>query len=165
VDADRDGVSPPLDCNDNNAAIRPGARDVPANKVDENCDGRDARLRLLQRTIRAITATYPSGYLTFTSMAVKPERKGDRLRLTCKGRGCDFKRKTIRIKKNARKRSLMKYVRGMELRKGAVVQLRVTRKGTIGRVRTWKVRAPKIPKISDGCLKPGAKRPSRCPRR
>jgi hypothetical protein len=52
----------------------------------------------------------------------------------------------------------------MELRKGAVVQLRVTRAGTIGRVRTWKVRAPKIPKIIDRCAQPGAKKLIRCPR-
>jgi hypothetical protein len=137
---------------------------VRGDKVDQDCKGGPAPYTRLRRDINVITATYPSGYLTFRTMSVQPVRKGDRLQLTCKGRGCDFKRKTIRIKKNARKRSLMKYVGGMELRKGAVVQLRVTRKGTIGRVRTWKVRAPKIPKISDGCLKPGAKRPSRCPR-
>jgi hypothetical protein len=58
----------------------------------------------------------------------------------------------------------MEHVRGMELRKGAVVQLRVTREGTIGRVRTWQVRAPRIPRITDRCLQPGAKKPSRCPR-
>ena len=63
-----------------------------------------------------------------------------------------------------KKRSLMKHVRGMELRKGAVVQLRVTRPGTIGRVRTWRVRAPKIPKIRDRCAQPGAKKLIRCPR-
>jgi hypothetical protein len=164
VDVDRDGVSPPLDCDDNNPAIRPGARDIPGNKIDENCDQRDARLPLLKRRIRAITATYPSGYMTFTSMSVAPARKGDRLRLTCKGKGCDFKRKAIRVKKKSSKRSLMKYVRGMELRKGAVVQLRVTRTGTIGRVRTWKVRAPRIPRIIDRCAQPGAKKLIRCPR-
>jgi hypothetical protein len=52
----------------------------------------------------------------------------------------------------------------MKLRKGAVVQLRVTRRGTIGRVRTWRVRAPKIPKIQDRCAAPGAKKLIRCPR-
>jgi Big-like domain-containing protein/putative metal-binding protein len=42
VDADRDGFFAGQDCNDANAAIRPGATDVPDNGVDENCDGVDA---------------------------------------------------------------------------------------------------------------------------
>lgn len=164
VDADGDGVISTQDCNDSNAAIRPGARDIPGNKVDENCDGKDARLPLLRRAISAVTATYPSGYLEFRTLSVRPVRKGDRIRLTCKGSGCKFKRKSIRVKKNARKRSLMKYVRGMQLRNGAVLQLRVTRPGTIGRVKVVLARAPKVPKINDRCVRPDKKKLIRCPR-
>jgi Tol biopolymer transport system component len=164
VDGDGDGVSPPLDCNDANPAVRPGAKDIRGDKVDQDCVGGDA-LAVLRRSLAGITATYPiSRYTAFTSISVAPARKGDRLRLTCKGKGCDFKRKAIRVKKNARTVSLMKHVRGMKLRKGTVVQLRVTRAGWIGRAKTWKVRAPKIPKITDRCVRPGAKKLIRCPR-
>ena len=42
TDADGDGLDDPADCNDLDKAIRPGARDVPENGVDEDCNGADA---------------------------------------------------------------------------------------------------------------------------
>jgi hypothetical protein len=41
IDADRDGFSSAVDCNDGAASIFPGAPEVFDNGVDENCDGRD----------------------------------------------------------------------------------------------------------------------------
>ena len=42
-DLDKDGVSEPDDCDDGNAAIRPGAADTPDDGVDQDCSGADAR--------------------------------------------------------------------------------------------------------------------------
>jgi hypothetical protein len=42
VDADRDGFLPGRDCDDGDARVHPGAKDVPGNGVDEDCDGLDA---------------------------------------------------------------------------------------------------------------------------
>jgi dipeptidyl aminopeptidase/acylaminoacyl peptidase len=165
LDVDGDGVLRPADCNDNDRTIHPGAKDKPGDKIDQNCDNRDARFRVIQRSIEAFSATYPSSaYTKFTSMTVKPVRKGDRIRLTCKGRGCELGKKSIKVRKNAPKLSLLRHLKGSKLRKGAVVKLRITRPGTIGKIGIWKIRAPKIPTTARACLQPGAKKPSRCPR-
>ena len=39
IDNDKDGFFAGQDCNDGNAAIRPGAVEVKGNRLDENCDG------------------------------------------------------------------------------------------------------------------------------
>jgi hypothetical protein len=39
ADGDGDGYSPPADCDDANAEVYPGAIELPANVIDENCDG------------------------------------------------------------------------------------------------------------------------------
>ena len=163
TDADGDGVSTPTDCNDGNAAVRPGARDVPGDGIDQNCDGRDGRLRVIDRSIAGFWATFAGPYTKFTALTVKPVRKGDTLKLTCKGPGCESKGRTVKVKKGKRKLSMLRYLKGAQLRKGAVVRLRITRPGAIGRVNTWTIRAPQSPKLVRRCVQPGAKKPSRCP--
>ena len=39
IDNDKDGFFAGQDCNDGNAAIRPGAVEIKGNSIDENCDG------------------------------------------------------------------------------------------------------------------------------
>jgi len=41
ADVDGDGACTPTDCDDNNAAVHPGAEDVDGDSIDQNCDGVD----------------------------------------------------------------------------------------------------------------------------
>ena len=40
LDRDGDGFARPIDCNDSKKRIRPNAREIRGNRVDENCDRR-----------------------------------------------------------------------------------------------------------------------------
>ncbi len=163
VDADGDGSSPPADCNDANRAIRPGANDVPGNKIDENCDGRDAPYPKLDSAI-AYTFVHGRNFTRFTSLSIQPARKGSTVRISCTGRGCFTKAKTRKVTKDARKLSLSTLVRRYKLRAGARLEIRVTKPATVGVVRRLTVRSRKrSPTRADLCLKPGAKKPARCP--
>ena len=51
LDRDADGFPVPADCNDANAAIRPGALEVKGNTVDENCDSRAEPFSLLRALV------------------------------------------------------------------------------------------------------------------
>ena len=94
--------------------------------------------------------TYPTpATRVFKSMSVSRVRKGDKIALQLQGqRAARSEVKTIKVKKKARKRSLVKRVKGAKLRNGAVLQLRITHKGTVGQVGTWRIRGDKIPKIA-----------------
>jgi hypothetical protein len=57
---------------------------------------------------------------------------------------------------------LTKFVRKAKLKPGARLEVRVTKSGTIGKVRRITVRSLKLPRIQDLCLTPGARKPGRC---
>ena len=58
---------------------------------------------MIDRSIAGFWATFAGPYTKFTALTVKPVRKGDRLKLTCKGPGCKGKGKTVKVKKDKRK--------------------------------------------------------------
>jgi hypothetical protein len=43
------------------------------------------------------------------------------------------------------------------------VQLLVSHRATVGRATTWKIRAPKSPRVIRSCLPPGKSKLTRCP--
>ncbi|HYI17553.1 MAG TPA: hypothetical protein VD836_02535, partial [Solirubrobacteraceae bacterium] len=105
---------------------------------------------------------FTSSFTVLTRVRVRQVARQDTIKLTCKGRGCGVKKKTVRNKQGT-----VKFTKhfGAErrLRKGTKVRLRITAPNRIGAVVTLKVRKGKDPKITRRCTLPGSSKPrKRC---
>jgi hypothetical protein len=83
---------------------------------------------------------------------------GATVKVTC-SKGCSAKRWTTRPKRSTL--SLARFTR-RSIKVGRSIRIEVTKPGTIGSVKTLKIRSRKVPSVSDRCLPPGAKAPQRC---
>lgn len=93
----------------------------------------------------------------FTSVALRASR-GARVAIRCRGEDCPYKRASRRLRvRRIRLRSLER-----PLGAGTVVELRITKPELVGRFTRIRIRRDRTPRRLDRCLKPGAKKPSRC---
>lgn len=161
VDADKDGVSPPADCNDANPAIRPGAVDVPGDGIDQDCSGRDAVFPELTATTTFVYRARATSTVV-SRIDISRLQGGETARIGCTGKRCPFKVRTFKLKKG--KRSFgPKLLRRRGLRAGTRLSVRVTKPQTIGTSTVLTVRRGKAPRIVRACLQPGATKSSACP--
>ena len=80
------------------------------------------------------------------------------VQVRCRGRGCPYRRRTYRMR-NKRLR-----IRALErnFAAGAVIELRVLKRGRVGKYTRIRIRRGRIPSRMDRCLNPGSTRPRRC---
>lgn len=161
-DKDGDGFAPPLDCNDTKASVHPGAIDIPGNHIDENCDGKDAAFPRITSAIRTSWAVKGSR-LTATSLKAIGVPKGAKIVVTCKGKHCTFKKKTIKLKNKATV-NLLKHLgrHGSHFRAGQTLAVRITATGKVGRYVVFHLKAGKIPKGTVYCTQPGSTKAKKC---
>ncbi len=93
---------------------------------------------------------------------------GSTLKVSCRGRGCPFRRSTKTLASTGSTKSPAKTVMIRRLQQrllygGASVKVLVSRPGEIGKYTRFKIRRGKPPQRSDSCLRPGSTAPVQCP--
>ena len=108
--------------------------------------------------VRARFGAGPRG-TSVLALALRDARPGTVLRVRCerRGNGCPFTERTVKATAD-----VAKLFRGRRLATGAVLELRVTRPGTVGRVFRWEMRRGRRPSATALCLPPGTGRTAPC---
>jgi hypothetical protein len=164
-DVDADGLSVAQgDCDDGNSGIRLGLADRPGDGVDQDCVAGDAPFPRLLTAVSSGWRFFPR-YLQFSKLELVdvPDRTTAELRCSGKRKGCFRGVKRRRAPKGAERLKLTRLVRRAKLRPGALLELRIVRPDTLGKVVRFKVRKGKRdPRTRILCLRPGAKAPQSC---
>jgi len=161
VDADGDGVIAGVDCDDASAARRQGARDIPGNRIDEDCSGADARRVAVPARVSFLWAAFRDGTEART-LRVRSVPAGGRVQLRCSARRpCGFTRRNIRVKRDGTA-GLLRFLRGRRLPAGLVVEVRVSAPEHLTKVARFAMRTGKVPRQTSLCLAPGKQQKRKC---
>jgi hypothetical protein len=95
-------------------------------------------------------------------MDIRNVPAGATIVLTCTGRGCPFESKTIESERALAALQLGKYFGETKLKPGTVIEIRISRASSIGKVFRYQTQATGNPRITTKCLPPGAKTPVAC---
>lgn len=166
-DVDNDGLTAAAgDCQDRNPTIRLGLPDRPGDGIDSDCVGGDTPYpRVLSGWVHAFDRDKRATYIRYTKLDIIAVPEGATLELACRGRGCFKGVRRSQHPKGASLVRLARHLRRARLRPRAVLEIRVTKADTVGKViRLTTQRGRRQPVTAILCLKPGVKTPVSCRR-
>jgi hypothetical protein len=158
-DQDGDGVSPPTDCMDTNSSVRPGAREIPGNGLDDDCLGGDAPAKIAAIVTIRWGAAKPD--VRLLRLEVRDAPPSARIVIRCRGKRCRFAHRRATADRNGRAQ-LLKLIPRRRLRPGTTLEVSITAPNMIGKVLRYRVRRYRFSGGSTLCLPPGTQRPVRC---
>jgi hypothetical protein len=163
VDSDGDGVPNNVDCAPTDPKRFQGNPEIRGNAVDEDCDGKAQDY--LEVKARRGVADYSAGASTaLRSLYVNRISKGDKVTITCRGKGCRKKKIVKTFARSKKSYDFGPKVKRNHPRPGAVIEVRVTHAQRIGHVWRYKFRYFQRPKVKeDLCVWPGSSKAKSCP--
>jgi hypothetical protein len=143
----------------------PGGSERTGNRVDEDCDGFSAPYDEIDSSIR-FSFRFTSRRTFVTTMNLARVTRSTTLRVRCRGRGCPFRSRRVRLRRGRAKLSRIFRRRGRRvgLRPRTSISISLTRSGWTSKVYRFRVRRAAIPTFGTFCQLPGTSRLRRsCP--
>lgn len=157
-DRDGDGIPASRDCEDNNARVGPGRREIRGNEVDDDCRNGDKPARISAQVQTAWGKPTRRG-TPLTRLRVVEAPPGATATVRCRGgKRCGFKPRRVSVTGTA---NLRRHV-PRRMRLGTTLEVRIAAGGWIGKLKCYRIKRWSIPSSRSFWLPPNAKKARRC---